>query len=318
MLSRRRTQYNSSRCSFRKLCDLVMTFSYPYEDLAELIEDKGFEECSKGNADTVLDELAKLSRFFEEMEGKNEENVRDMADIYLLAGEFCQCIERFEESIPWFKKAIIVDDIYDVPYHSLAFSCLKLNETDEAIRCLEQEIKVAPGNYYTYLFLTDLYEKLGKYEDIETVLRNLLSRDSNNIQGLHKLICFYEKHNPELDVEFLRRRLINAEKELINLDLIIWTFHMCETKRYDEAIRFLDERENQSVGISITHLLKAHINGVLRQYVQKRNELQRFRKLNHGREEFMRTKLEEFSKVFSNKAGASLERKLAVTKLTSR
>jgi tetratricopeptide (TPR) repeat protein len=95
-----------------------MTFSYPYEDLAELIEDKGFEECNNGNSDKVLNELTKLSRFFEEMEDKNEENVRDMADIYLLAGEFCQCIEKFEESIPWFKKAIIVDDAYDVPYHS--------------------------------------------------------------------------------------------------------------------------------------------------------------------------------------------------------
>lgn len=318
MLSRRRAQFNSSRCSFRKLCELVMTFSYPYEDLAEYIEDKGYEECNKGNADTVLDELAKLSHFFEGMEKKNEENVRDMSDIYLLAGEFCQCIERFEESIPWFKKAIIVDDVYDVPYHSLAFSYLKLDQTEEATKCLEQEIKVAPGNYYTYLLLSDLYEKLENYNGIEIVLRNLLSRDSDNIQGLHKLICFYERHNPELEVEFLRRRLINADKDLINLDLIIWTFHMCEAKRYDEAIRYLDERENESIGISITHLLKAHIYGILRQFVQKRNELQEFRKLNHGREEFMRTKLDEFSKVFSSKAGANLERKLSVTKLASR
>jgi tetratricopeptide (TPR) repeat protein len=193
-----------------------------------------------------------------------------------------------------------------------------LDKIEEAVKCLEQEIEVAPGNYYTYLFLTDLYEKIGKYEEIENVLRNLLSRDSSNIQGLHKLICFYKKRNPELEVEFLRRRLTNADKELINLDLIIWTYHMCEVKRYDEAIHYLNERENESVGISITHLLKAHINGILRQYVQKRNELKEFRKLNHGREEFMRTKLEEFSKVFSKKAGSKLEKQLSVTKLTSR
>jgi tetratricopeptide (TPR) repeat protein len=197
-------------------------------------------------------------------------------------------------------------------------SYLNLGETEKAVKSLEQEIKIAPGNYYTYLFLADLYAKQEKYEKVEEILRNLLSRDSDNIQALHKLICHYKKRNPNLDVELLRRRLINVDKDLVKLDLVIWAYHMCQEKKYEEALNFLNGREFESPGISITHLLKAHIYGCMRFYVKKRNELREFIKLNHGREEFMRTKLDEFAKIFSEKARTRLQKKLAVTKLTSR
>lgn len=318
MIARKRKHYDPTRCSLKKLCKLVISYSYPYEDLAELIEDKGYEECVEGRCKEVVEELELLSAFFESMENKNEENTRDLADVYLLIGEFFQCSDMFSDSISWFEKAVVVDDAYDVPYHSLSMTYLNLGETEKAVKSLEQEIKISPGNYYTYLLLADLYQKQEKYEDVERILRSLLSRDSNNIQALHKLITYYIKRNPQLDIELLRRRLINVDKQLVKLDLIIWTFHMCEEGKYEETLRFLSEREHESPGISIIHLLKAHIYGCMLQYVKKGNELKEFRKLNCGREEFMRTKFDEFSKVFGEKASVRLQKKLAVTKLTSR
>ena len=318
MIADRKKKYDPTRCSLKKLCELVSYYSYPYDDLAELIEDKGYEECMEGNDKEVIQELSQLSGFFENMKNKSEENTRDLADIYLLTGEFCQCSDRVKDSVSWFKKAIIVDDTYDVPYHSLATAYISLEETEKAIKSLEQEIQVAPGNYFTYLLLSDLYEKLGKNEKVEEVLRKLLSRDSDNIQALHKLICFYEERNPELDMELLRRRLINADKELVKLDLVIWTYHMCREGRYEDAIVFLNRREEEAPGISITHLLKAYIYGCMQQYVNKRNELKRFKKLNHGREEFMKSKVDEFCKIFGEKACSHIKKTLAITKLTSR
>ena len=318
MIANKKKKYDPTRCSLKKLCELVSNYSYPYEDLAELIEDKGYEECMEGNDKEVIQELIRLSTFFENIKNKNEENTRDLADVYLLTGEFCQGSDRVKDSISWFKKAIVVDDTYDVPYHSLATAFIGLGETEKAIKSLEQEINVAPGNYFTYLLLADLYEKLEKNDKVEEVLRSLLSRDSDNIQALHKLICFYERRNPELDMELLRRRLINADKELIKLDLVIWAYHMCREGRYEEAIAFLDKREEEFPGISITHLLKAYIYGCMRQYVNKRNELEQFKKLNHCREEFMRSKVDEFCKIFGEKACSRIRKRLAITKLTSR
>ncbi len=318
MFAEQRKQYDPTRCSLKKLCKLVTNYSYAYEDMAELIEDKGYEECIEGNGMEVIEELIQISVFFEQMENKNDENTRDLADVYLLTGEFCQVIEHFSDSISWFKKAIIVDDVYDVPYHSLAMSYLSLGETELAVKSFEQEIAVSPGNYYTYLFLADLYEKQERYEQVEEILRNLLSRDSDNIQALHKLICHYQKRNPHLDVELLRRRLINADKELVKLDLVIWTCHMCEEGRFEDALYFLSEREFESPRISITHLLKAHIYGTMHQYVKKGSELKKFKRLNHGRKEFMRNTFDEFAMIFGERARARLQKKLAMTKLTSR
>ena len=252
------------------------------------------------------------------MEKKNEENTRDLADIYLLAGEFCQGCDRIPEAISWFEKAIIVYDTYDVPYHSLAMAYISIGKTDKATQSLEQEITVAPGNYFSYLLLADLYEQRKKYQKVEDVLRSLLSRDSDNIQALHKLITFYERRNPELDMELLRRRLINADKELIKLDLVIWTYHMCREGNYEEALNFLNKREAESPEISLPHLLKGHIYGFMKKYVNKRSELENFKKLNHSREVFMRSKVDEFCKVFGEKACNRMMKKLAIIQLTSR
>jgi tetratricopeptide (TPR) repeat protein len=295
-----------------------MSFAYSYEDLAELIEDKGYEECVEGRGKNVVEELSRLCTFFENIENKNEEMVHYLADIYLLTGEFCQCSEMFTKSISWFEKAINVDKAYDVPYHSMALSFLNLGEVDKAISYLEQEIEVASGNYYTYLFLSDLYERSERYEAVEKILRDLLSRDPNNIQALHKLICHYQKRSPELDVELLRRRLINADNQRVKLDLVIWTYHMYCDNQYEEAIKLLNERESKVTGIAITHLLKAFLYGIMNQHVKKRNELKEFKKLNRGWEESMRIKLEEFSNVFGKKAGHQMLKKLSLIEITSR
>lgn len=318
MIANRKKKYDPTRCPLKKLCELVSDYSYPYEDLAELIEDKGYEECLEGNDREVVEELSRLGTFFENIKKKNEENTRDLSDIYLLTGEFCQSCDRIPESISWFEKAIIVDDTYDVPYHSLAMAYVSIGKLDKAAQSLEQEITVAPGNYFSYLLLADLYERRKKYQKVEDVLRSLLSRDSDNIQALHKLITFYEGRNPELDMELLRRRLINADKELIKLDLVIWTYHICREGEYEEALNFLNNRESESPEISITNLLKGHIYGCMRQYANKRSELEKFKKLNHGREEFMRSKVDEFCKVFGEKACNRMMKKLAIAKLTSR
>ena len=95
MIPQQKKQYDATRCSIKKLCDLVTSYAYPYEDMAELIEDKSYEECLAGNGQEVIEELQKVCTFFEEMENKNEENTRDLADVYLLIGEFCQVMERF-------------------------------------------------------------------------------------------------------------------------------------------------------------------------------------------------------------------------------
>jgi len=47
------------------------------------------------------------------------------------------------------------------PTHNLATAFIELGDNASAIRSLEQEISLEPGNYFSALRLADLYETAG-------------------------------------------------------------------------------------------------------------------------------------------------------------
>ncbi|KMQ50656.1 hypothetical protein CHISP_2507 [Chitinispirillum alkaliphilum] len=283
-----------------------------YEDLAEEIEDLLYYQCEHGNVENGVDELHKLATFFESLRNKSEEISRDLAQIYLLTGQIFQYAGRFEESILWFKRSIIVDDQFASPYHSLAASYMSVGNTEMAIRCLEQEINVAPGNYYSHLMLADLYEKNQDMCSYENCLKNLLQRDPSNIQGLHRLIHLYETSS-NASVDFLRTRLLRMEKNLNRTEAIIRAYHLCTLCRFDEALEFLGHWSAKSPEVTIIHLAKAYIYDKLHLFAKKRTELAIFKGKNHAKEEVIATKLREFAAVFGRNSANRLKRRLIVS-----
>jgi tetratricopeptide (TPR) repeat protein len=308
-----RRDKSPSESTLSQLCSLVIAMKTPFEDLAEFIEDKSYEACDKGQIDKVVHQLRRLAEFFERMENKNEENCRDLADVYILIGEIYQCHEQFSDSVEWFKRATVVNDRYALPYHSLAVSFLRLRDLAGAAKSLEQEISLAPGNYYSYLMLADVYESQGEHDKSEEKLNKLLERDPNNVQALHRIIVHCEQEHPELEVELLRRRLISVRRNFNKVETAIWVYHMCRMKRYSEALQYLASRENESPDISIVHLLKAHIYGEMRQFTKKKSELVKFKSKNDGNDSYMGAKLKEFGDVFGEKAVARLSKRLTIS-----
>jgi tetratricopeptide (TPR) repeat protein len=291
-----------------ELCALVTELEYPYDDLADYIENRTYELATEGKADFAIEQLRSPASFFERMENKNEEVCRDLADIYVLIGETCQCAGQYEESIEWFKKSSVVDDRNSVCYHNLANSYSHLGDTENAIRSLEEEIRIAPGNYFAYFRLADLYEGQGKEERLEECYRRLLERDPDNVQALHRLIRHYEKGGGEAaDVTFLRRRLVATQNPLNKAELIVWTFQVCVLNQHERALAVLDAKEEQASELSIVHLLKAHVHGEMRQFTKKRQEIQRFVEKNCGRPDYMKTELREFAEIFGDAAAAKLK-----------
>ncbi|MFP4164153.1 MAG: tetratricopeptide repeat protein [Chitinispirillaceae bacterium] len=301
------------KATLSELCDKVLTCESSYEDVAEQIEDKALFGCEHGETESAVDQLEKLAVFFENFLEKNEEISCDLAQIYSLIGQMYQYGQRFEESIQWFRKSIVVDDQNPVTYHSLAVSYQNMRDVQNAVRCLEQEINVAPGNYYTYLLLADLYEKIHQQSDLESVLKRLLDRDTNNIQGLHRLIRFYEKNAPHADVELLRRKLLLRTMNLNRIEAVIRAYHLCRTGQFREALEFLDNWTRMAPDVTIIHLANAHIYGKLHQYSRKRYELSLFKHKNHGRADVISIKLDEFASVFGHPAAHKLRRRLTIS-----
>ncbi len=297
-----------------ELCELVINCAAPYEDVAEYIEDRAFAESCAGNLSGAVERLVRIADFFEQFELKNEEICGDLAEVCVLIGEMYQHSGEFERSLPWFEKAIIVNDRYDAPYHGIAASYLRLGNTEGAIRSLQQEILVAPGNYYSYLLLAELYEQRNEIDQFTHILEILLERDADNVRALHKLIVHYQRENPALNVNFLRERILRSRRKNAKLDLLIWVYHMCIAGKHREALSELIEREERSPNLSIIHLLKAFIFGDLGQFAKKRAELALFKEQNFGKGDIVRNKLTEFASVFGEDAAQNLDRSLSTVR----
>ncbi len=305
-----RTSDQEKVLSLSELCKLVISCTYPYEDLAEQIEDRAYEESEQGKSEHALKTLKKITAFFEKLKYKNEEITRDLADVYLLIGQIYQYFDNLEESINWLSKAIVADDKYSVPYHSCAISYLKLGRHADAIRCLEQEILLSPGNYYSYLALADIYKELNMKKMLESTLKRLLERDQGNIQGLHRLITYYEQSNPAVEVQMLRRRLLGAKSQFNRTEMLIRAYHLCKEKRYQDVLDFVEQWHRNMPQISTIYLIKAHVFGVLGQYTRKRLELAEFKEKCLDKIESMLPELQEFGLIFGKNAQKRLSHRL--------
>jgi tetratricopeptide (TPR) repeat protein len=295
-----------------QLCDRVLSLRTPYDDVAELIEDAAYYEYEQGGLEHAVKLLSGLAHFFEGLRNKNEEVSDDLAQIYLLIGQICLYAGKYEESITWINNSIVVDDMYPVSYHTLALAFRSIGDESMAIKSLEQEIRVAPGNYYTYLLLADLYEKSGDFALFEDVLRRLLERAPDNVQGLHKLIRHCESGGGGADVELLRRRLLSNDNELSRIEAVIRAYHLMRAGREREAMEFLESWSEEAPDVSINHLANAHICGQMRLHAKKRRELSLFRMKNRAREDVMDIKIAEFASVFGEEAAEKIRRSLRV------
>jgi len=295
-------QVISEMVSLRKLCDMLVSCKYPYEDMAELIEDKAYEECERGRLKNALKELYRVASFFEYLENKNEENSRDLADVYLLIGQIYQFTEHFEESIQWFSKAVVVDDQYPEPYHCLAISFYKQKNHSDAIKSLETELMLEPGNYYSYLFLADLYELENRQQDIEIILKELLERDIENIQGLHRLIQYYENSELEIKTTLLIKRLLNINKKFSEAEILIRSFYLYRLGKIQETLIFLDSWLHMEPHLTVIHLIRAYLFDNLSNHSDRFRELTLFRKKNRDSDCILKSKIEEFASVYGKSA----------------
>jgi hypothetical protein len=96
--------------------------------------------------------------------------------------------------------------------------------------------------------------------------------------------------------------------------MVIWTYHVCREGQYEEALWFLEKRQQEKPGLSVPHLLQAYAYGKLRQFTKKKNHLSEFKRLCHGNEALMRAKLDEFSNVFGQKEAQALATRLRIAR----
>lgn len=290
--------YRSRNISLKNGCDSVVECRIPYEDAAEMIEIKAYELCENGKTDEAIEQLNRIAVFFENLENKSEEHSRDLADVYLLIGQMLQYAGRYDDSIGWFSKSVIVDDQYATPYHNLAISYDKTGKVDSAIRCLKQELLLSPGNYYSYLILAEIYKRKRKYDKYVECLHQLLERDPDNLQGLFRLIRYYETKKTGADISLLCRKVLAIRKKFSTTEWMIRVYTFCSLKKHTSALNTADEWERDDPRTSLVNLAKAYAYGAAKKVKERGYEIDIFVKKNNGDIDKMNKKLDDFGGVF--------------------
>ena len=230
--------------SLKLIAKALIQRTIAFEDVKEQIAEHSFRDFHAGSKDETLATLYHVVSFFETLEEKNEEDLRDLADICMLIGELLQQDQRIVECVVWFEKAVIVDENYAEAYRQLARSYESLGSPERAIKALQQEITLSPGNYFAYHELARLYESSNNENALTAILEQLLERDPANIQALHTLICHYQKCQPDIEISFLRQRLLLVHGEFNHRERMIWVWHMSEVGRAAEAAHTVSLRKS--------------------------------------------------------------------------
>ena len=88
--------------------------------------------------------------------------------------ELSQHHQKFEESVPYFQKAIAIDRKYPDPHNNLAVAYAQLNNIDQAIEALQQALKINPHYPEGYNNLASFFLQREQYDKAEKMLNTAL------------------------------------------------------------------------------------------------------------------------------------------------
>jgi len=293
-----------------QLVRLVKTMRVALVDVFEAIEEQAYMLCEAGEFEYVAETLANVAAFYESFEYKNEEIVRDLVDLYILIGEIFQFHQEYQVSLIWFHKASVIDDRNPASYHAMAISHEHMRNVPAMIKCLQYEVCIAPGNYHSYLLLSQKQLLVGDLDGAENTLKLLLERNPDNIDALHQLICVYELQPETVDCRFLRKRIIGRQSPQTLHEKLILSYHLCCMQQFERALHMMQLHSMQYPEHCIVSLVIAHIYGEAGYSGKKRETLALFRKHTIHRPVMAKSAIEEFEQIFGTAARENLLKRL--------
>jgi len=102
------------------------------------------------------------------------------ADAYQGAGLSYQQLERYEQAIGMFRKALDLNPIHSLAQLGLADCYFQLGKVEEALGAYTQFVSIEPNNSRAKMAIGSCYQKLGRYEEAVETYEKLIQNDPNN------------------------------------------------------------------------------------------------------------------------------------------
>ncbi len=142
-----------------EMCSVLAEGNVECPDVRTALCDLAFATAAHFGAEETVRILSTAEASLSARGGKHANELDAIYGICLLAGEVLHDAGQWGESRRWLEKAVCANASGAEAFHDLAINAIAMGDSDSAIRALENEIAVAPGNYYAYTLLASLYEK---------------------------------------------------------------------------------------------------------------------------------------------------------------
>ncbi len=155
--------YRFQKYGFKQICNALIKDPEDNYYALDLLDEKFYEECKRGQETKAIGELQRLINYFES-KPLDFTSREILAQSYDLMGVILKDEEKLKEAVEYFNKITKIHDCYPGAYWMLGECYTELNEPEKAIKSWKKRLELAPETSDVYFDIADAYEKLGKKE----------------------------------------------------------------------------------------------------------------------------------------------------------
>lgn len=98
-------------------------------------------------------------------------------DVWTLYGMALKGLERLEESVKAYRKAIEINPNYPDAHNNLANNLKKMGQFEEAARCYDKAVQLVPEYWSAYIGLNGTLQALGRYSEAMDCLNKVIAKN---------------------------------------------------------------------------------------------------------------------------------------------
>ncbi len=119
--------------------------------------------------------------------------------------------EEYQQSLSFYKQALIYNKTNALYWHNYAFSCVQLKQYNEALQAYNEAIKIQPS-IASLSDIAELYIKLANPEKAFSIWHHCFIKEKNNIETWQTVLNYSEEYTQEV-----HRLLVLAPNEVLQL-----------------------------------------------------------------------------------------------------
>lgn len=143
--------------------DLYTMSQAAYEKLWQSATQKNYEQFGKPGSCNILWRRNIVETNSSDLPDINQSD--EYATDYLKKGYKLQKIQKIDEAVLAYKKAIELNPKFSWAYHELGESLMKKGLIDEAILAYQETIKINPKSSWSYYNLAEIFKKLDRFDE---------------------------------------------------------------------------------------------------------------------------------------------------------